>query len=135
MNTPGPSACVSAECLDPPDWAALRSQGHRMLDDMVDYLQGLRARPVWQPIPEGVRGRVRPGLPREGTPLAEVHADFLAHVLPHAVGNAHPAFMGWVHGGGTAVGMLAEMLAGGLNANLGGGGPPPLEGGGQDGGR
>ncbi len=28
--------------------------------------------------------------------------------------------MGWVHGGGSAVGMLAEMLAGGLNANLGG---------------
>lgn len=28
--------------------------------------------------------------------------------------------MGWVHGGGTAVGMLAEMLAAGLNANCGG---------------
>jgi glutamate/tyrosine decarboxylase-like PLP-dependent enzyme len=28
--------------------------------------------------------------------------------------------MGWVHGGGNAVGMLAELLAGGLNANLGG---------------
>ena len=28
--------------------------------------------------------------------------------------------MGWVQGGGTAVGMLAEMLAGGFNANCGG---------------
>ncbi len=28
--------------------------------------------------------------------------------------------MGWVHGGGSVVGMLAEMLAAGLNANLGG---------------
>ncbi len=28
--------------------------------------------------------------------------------------------MGWVQGGGTAVGMLAEMLAAGMNANLGG---------------
>ncbi len=28
--------------------------------------------------------------------------------------------MGWVHGGGSTVGMLAEMLAAGLNANLGG---------------
>jgi glutamate/tyrosine decarboxylase-like PLP-dependent enzyme len=35
--------------------------------------------------------------------------------------------MGWVHGGGTAVGMLAEMLAAGLNANLGGRDHIPVE--------
>jgi hypothetical protein len=28
-------------------------------------------------------------------------------VLPFAAGNVHPGFMGWVHGGGTPVGMLA----------------------------
>ena len=38
-----------------------------------------------------------------------------------------PGFMGWVHGGGTAVGMLAEMLAAGLNANLGGRDHIPIE--------
>ena len=48
-------------------------------------------------------------------------------VLPYTVGNVHPGFMGWVHGGGTAVGMLAEMLAGGLNANLGGRDQMPVE--------
>jgi aromatic-L-amino-acid decarboxylase len=35
--------------------------------------------------------------------------------------------MGWVQGGGTAVGMIAEMLAGGLNANLGGRDQAPIE--------
>ncbi len=35
--------------------------------------------------------------------------------------------MGWVHGGGNPVGMLAEMLAGGLNANLGGRDHAPIE--------
>ena len=35
--------------------------------------------------------------------------------------------MGWVHGGGTPVGMLAEMLAAGLNANLGGRDHAPIE--------
>ncbi len=39
----------------------------------------------------------------------------------------HPGFMGWVHGGGTPVGMLAEMLAAGLNANLGGRDHIPIE--------
>jgi aromatic-L-amino-acid/L-tryptophan decarboxylase len=40
--------------------------------------------------------------------------------LPFAVGNTHPGFMGWAHGGGSVVGMLAEMLSSGLNANVGG---------------
>jgi aromatic-L-amino-acid/L-tryptophan decarboxylase len=48
-------------------------------------------------------------------------------ILPFAVGNAHPGFMGWVQGGGTPVGMLAEMLAAGLNANLGGRDQIPVE--------
>ncbi len=35
--------------------------------------------------------------------------------------------MGWVQGAGTPIGMLAEMLAGGLNANLGGRDHMPIE--------
>jgi glutamate/tyrosine decarboxylase-like PLP-dependent enzyme len=35
--------------------------------------------------------------------------------------------MGWAHGGGTPVGMLAAMLAAGLNANLGGRDHAPIE--------
>src|SRR5262249_16490037 len=36
-------------------------------------------------------------------------------------------FMGWVHGGGNPTGVLAEMLAAGLNANLGGRDHVPVE--------
>lgn len=113
--------------LDPQDWEGLRQQGHRMLDDMLDYLQNIRQRPVWQPAPEQVRERFSAALPVEETDLAAVHQRFLDDVLPYAVGNAHPGFMGWVHGGGSPVGMLAEMLAAGLNANLGGRNQIPVE--------
>jgi glutamate/tyrosine decarboxylase-like PLP-dependent enzyme len=82
---------------------------------------------VWQPIPPSARGRFRAELPVEPSPLAAVHRSFLDEILPFTVGNAHPRFMGWVHGGGTAVGMLAEMLAAGLNANLGGRDHMPIE--------
>lgn len=98
-----------------------------MLDDMFNYLEGIRDRPVWQPIPRSVRESFREGLPRTPTRLDEAHSKFMTQVLPYAVGNAHPRFMGWVHGGGTATGMLAEMLAAGLNANLGGRDQMPLE--------
>jgi glutamate/tyrosine decarboxylase-like PLP-dependent enzyme len=56
-----------------------------------------------------------------------VHDEFMRHILPYATGNTHPGFMGWVHGGGNVPGMLAEMLAAGLNANLGGRDHVPIE--------
>ncbi len=113
--------------LDPEDWPALRAQAHVMLDDMLDYIRHIRARPVWQPIPASVRVRFREPLPQEPESLEHVHDEFLRSVLPYAAGNVHPGFMGWVHGGGTVEGMLAEMLAAGLNANLGGRDHMPIE--------
>jgi aromatic-L-amino-acid/L-tryptophan decarboxylase len=113
--------------LDPEDWGSMRAQGHRMLDDILDYIEGIRERPVWQPIPDEVRQRFRSELPREPADLAEVHGEFMRHVLPYATGNVHPGFMGWVHGGGNPAAVLAEMLAAGLNANLGGRDHAPIE--------
>jgi glutamate/tyrosine decarboxylase-like PLP-dependent enzyme len=113
--------------LDPTDWQSLRAQGHRMLDDIFDYIEHIRERPVWQPIPDGVRAHFRQELPTTPTDLAAVHDEFMRHVLPFGTGNSHPGFMGWVHGGGNVPGMLAEMLAAGLNANLGGRDHAPIE--------
>lgn len=117
----------TANSLDPDDWQAFRAQGHRMLDDMVDYLAGLRERPVWQTMPQAVREGFQQDLDDAPVSLEEAHALFMANILPYAVGNAHPGFMGWVHGGGTPVGMLAELLAAGLNANVGGRDQAPIE--------
>ena len=98
-----------------------------MLDDMLDYAANIRDRPVWRPIPDEVRARFHAGLPRQPSDLGEVYREFTDFIVPYATGNVHPGFMGWVHGGGTAVGMLAEMLAAGLNANLGGRDHIPIE--------
>jgi glutamate/tyrosine decarboxylase-like PLP-dependent enzyme len=111
---------MSRDDLDPDDWGEVRRLGHAMLDEMFDYVEGAHEGPVWRPVPQSVRDAFRAGLPQEPSGLAEVHEDFRRLVVPYATGNVHPGFMGWVHGGGTVVGMLAEMLAGGLNCNLGG---------------
>jgi len=113
--------------LDPEDWQALRADAHKMLDDTLDYIAGIRARPVWQPIPQAVRERFRGPVPEEPSALSEVYGSFRHDVQPYAAGNVHPGFMGWVNGGGTAVGVLAEMLAAGMNANLGGRDHMPVE--------
>lgn len=113
--------------LDPVVWPEFREQAHRMLDGIVDYLEHIRERPVWQPMPESVRGVFDAGLPQAPADLAAVHDEFMRYVLPFAAGNVHPGFMGWVHGAGTPVGVVAEMLAGGMNANLGGRDHAPIE--------
>jgi aromatic-L-amino-acid/L-tryptophan decarboxylase len=115
------------ESLDPADWSGLRALGHHMLDDMFDHLASLRDGPVWRPMPDAVRQALRGPLPREPRPPEAVYEEFQRLVLPYATGNLHPRFMGWVHGGGNPVGMLAELLAGGLNANLGGRDHAPIE--------
>ena len=106
--------------LDPSDWNDTRRLGHRMLDDMFDYLEKIRERPVWQPMPQKVRDHFHEEVPQEPQALDAVYDEFTKFILPYSSGNVHPGFMGWVQGGGTGVGMLAEMLAAGLNANLGG---------------
>lgn len=98
-----------------------------MLDDMIDYVEHIRDRPVWQPIPEEARALFGEAFPEDPASLPSVHEIFMRAVLPYATGNVHPGFMGWVHGGGTPVGMLAEMLAAGMNANLGGRDQMPIE--------
>jgi glutamate/tyrosine decarboxylase-like PLP-dependent enzyme len=118
---------LDGDSLDPGDWQALRTQGHRMLDDMIDYLAAIRERPVWQPIPDEIRRRFDAPVPVDGTDLSAVHDAFMRDVLPFSGGNPHPRFMGWVQGAGNPVGMLAEMLAAGLNANLGGRDQMPVE--------
>jgi aromatic-L-amino-acid/L-tryptophan decarboxylase len=113
--------------LDPADWSALRSLGHRMLDDMFDHLATLRDGPVWQEMPEELRQQLRTPLPRKPGSPDGTYDQFRRLVLPYSIGNLHPGFMGWVHGGGNPIGMLAELLAGGLNANLGGRDHAPVE--------
>ena len=117
----------SSQTLDPQNWDDTRALAHRMLDDMLDYTADIRERPVWSPIPDAVRAQFRENLPVRPAELGDVYRQFADCILPYATGNVHPGFMGWVHGGGTAVGMLAEMLAAGLNANLGGRDHIPIE--------
>ncbi len=115
--------------LEPEDWGALRKQGHAMLDEMFCYLQRASTGrgPVWQPIPPNVRHSIIESLPQAPCALEQTYGLFRDSILPFSVGNTHPGFMGWVHGAGTPVGMLAEMLAAGLNANLGGRDHMPIE--------
>jgi glutamate/tyrosine decarboxylase-like PLP-dependent enzyme len=106
------------ETLDPEDWDELRALGHRMIDDMFAYLSSVRTRPAWQPVPAEIKEQLDEPLPLDQRDAAEVYEEFKRHVLPYPTGNIHPRFWGWVKGTGTPLGMLADMLASGMNANI-----------------
>jgi aromatic-L-amino-acid decarboxylase len=108
------------ETLDPQDWDELRELGHRMLDDMLDYLSTVRDKPAWQPVPESVKAHLRQALPIEPANPADVYEEFVHNILPYTNGNRHPRFWGWVQGNGTVLGMLADMLASGMNPHVAG---------------
>ena len=109
------------ETLDPQNWDEMRALGHRMVDDMLTYLQTVRERPVWQPIPAQVKEHLQQPLPLKPQGAEEAYQDFMTNVLPYPLGNVHPRFWGWVIGTGTPFGALSEMLAATINPNMGGG--------------
>ncbi|WP_421917265.1 pyridoxal phosphate-dependent decarboxylase family protein [Mesorhizobium sp.] len=106
--------------LDPADWDQFRQTAHGLLDDMITHIETIRQRPVWQAPADETRQRFTRPLPNGSRELGDVLDDVRTHIIPFATGNLHPLFMGWVHGAGTPIGMVAEIVASGLNMNCGG---------------
>lgn len=111
---------AASEILDPADWEEARRIGRRMVDDMIDHLKSAGERPAWRPMPAEAKAAFDEPPPIDGASLEEVYAEFRETILPYPTGNLHPGFFGWVMGNGTVTGMLADMLASGMNAHVAG---------------
>ena len=110
-----------ADSLDPENWAEMRHLAHRMVEDALDRMEGLRDGPVWQPMSEEMRAGFSGTVPLTPTPLESVYADVTDKLYPHAMGNIHPRFWAWYMGSGCLTGALADFLAAIDGSNLGGG--------------
>ena len=106
--------------LDPEDWQEFRALAHEVLDAAFQSLETHPARPVWTPVPAETKAALRRAMPTEPEGTAQVCAEIVRSILPYATGNTHPRFFGWVHGAGTPIGAVADMVAAVMNANLGG---------------
>ena len=121
-NTP----VVKEESLDPQDWTELKKLGNLMVNDMVNFLQTIRQQPVWTKPPQPVKNNFKSALPHSSMQLGEVYDEFKQNILPYYLGNIHPRYWSWVMGTGTPQAMLAEMLAAGMNCNVGIGDQAPM---------
>lgn len=109
------------ESLDPENWADMHKTASRMIDDAVAHVEGVRARPVWQQMPQSVRDGFLTPVPMAPMPLDAVYDEVLANIIPYAMGNIHPRFWGWYMGSSNFTGALADFLAAIEGSNLGGG--------------
>ena len=93
---------------------------HALVDGVADHLAALPSRPVWQPLPDALRERAARRCRCRSAPAAldDLVATTLRDVLPHAMGNGHPAFFGWVNPPPSPAGVVASLAAAAMNPSV-----------------
>lgn len=98
---------------------ALRTFGHRLIDQMADYLEGIESRPVSTPKqPHELARHFAEPLPREGKPAEEVWDEVWNLVVKDSIHFASPMYMGHQVAPPLPHAVLADTLASLLNQSL-----------------
>ena len=105
--------------LDPKEWDSFRKLGHQIIEDIANYYEDIRDKPVWSEVPDGIKNQFKNSIPHSPTNPEDVYSEFKENIFPYATGNIHPRFFAWVLGNGTATGALADLLASAMNSNTG----------------
>jgi glutamate/tyrosine decarboxylase-like PLP-dependent enzyme len=100
----------------------LRALGHRLVDEIADFLQAMPRGPVNRDeTPAALQALLpRSGLPEEGRDAASLLAEVTPLLFAHSLFNGHPRFFGYITGSPAPIGMLADLLAAAVNPNCGG---------------
>src|SRR5438067_5126874 len=97
----------------------IRDWGNSVTQFMIDYLGGLRDRPVYRHTSSReIRDGLDPVLPTKGTDFDGLLKVFRETIVPFSRQNAHPRMFGYVQSPGTPIAAFADLLASTLNANL-----------------
>ena len=99
-----------------------RSLGHNLVDRLADFLASIRTHPVTRAeSPEQVRAALADNraLPEEGQDPESLLRDAAGLLFEHSLFNSHPRFYGYITSSAAPIGMLADLLAAAVNANVG----------------
>jgi len=104
------------------DAATFRALGHRLVDQLSQYLEAVPQGPVTRgESPSAVRqalGLSGP-LPESGEDPGELLERTARLLFEHSLFNAHPRFFGYITASPAPIGMLGDFLAASVNANGG----------------
>jgi aromatic-L-amino-acid decarboxylase len=106
------------------DWDSERARafGHAIVQVWTELLESLHDGPVIPPhlTREVVRDAVALDVPEGPMPEDELVAYLRKAVLDYSLKAGHPAHLAYITGAGTVPGAVADLLASGLNPNVGG---------------
>lgn len=99
-----------------------REIGHRLVDDVADFLGSLSERPVGPgKTPAQIRKVLGQGsLPEDGAPPDQLLKEAASLMFENSLFNGHPRFWGYITSSAAPIGALADLLAASINPNLGG---------------
>jgi aromatic-L-amino-acid decarboxylase len=104
------------------DAETFRAVGHGLVDQLAGLLASLPHGPVTRnESPSAVREALdlNGPLPEHGIAPGPLLAETAARLFDHSLFNAHPRFFGYITAPPTPIGILGELLAAALNANVG----------------
>ena len=99
-----------------------RQAGHELVDMIAQFLESVPERPVARSSsPDSVRALLRAGegLPETGSGTAELLRSAADVLFDHSLFNGHPRFFGYITSSPAPIGMLGDLLAAAVNANVG----------------
>ncbi|MEO8192396.1 MAG: aminotransferase class V-fold PLP-dependent enzyme [Gemmatimonadales bacterium] len=104
--------------LDPEQFRAI---GHRLVDDVADFLAQVPERPTASPLlPDAMRSLLgKRELPENGTDIAPVLEEFSRLFFEQSTHNGSPRFFGYITSSAAPIGALADLLAAAVNPNCG----------------
>src|SRR5437588_320344 len=95
-----------------------REAGHRLIDWIADYLDGIDQYDVLAHVKPGEIASKFPETPsNSGRPYDDLLADFESKIVPGITHWNHPSFFAYFSITGSQAGILAELLTAALNAN------------------
>ncbi|HSA57209.1 MAG TPA: aminotransferase class V-fold PLP-dependent enzyme [Gemmatimonadaceae bacterium] len=103
----------------PPD--EFRRLGHALIDRIAEHLEGIRDLPVSRgESPAQMRAFLGgASLPGPGAAAGEVLEEAAGLLFGHSLLNGHPRFWGFITSSAAPLGMLGDLLAASVNANVG----------------
>jgi aromatic-L-amino-acid/L-tryptophan decarboxylase len=99
-----------------------RSLGHELIDRVASFLASIREREVTPAeSPDKVRAALEAtqSLPEDGKQAGDLLNCAGELLFDHSLFNGHPRFCGYITSSAAPIGMLAELLAAAVNANVG----------------
>ena len=99
-----------------------RELGYRAIDLLAEYLAALPDAPARPPVPDDLKQKIlNQPLPQDPQDPVALLEKFSSDVLPYPMGNSSSRFFAWVNSPAAPLGILAELLAAGLNSSVAGG--------------